>query len=217
MRGSIILYAVLALAGAAILGGLLWAIDHRGYERGAGVVRAEWDAAMRVAQAHELKRAAAIGREIARVDENRLLAERAADKATLNWQEAVRAAKRNQIALGVCDAAPAAVPSPGADPRPVGSAMVAGDPTAGLALRLRLTHEFLRLYDGAWVGVAGESIFPPVAGGAGPAGPSAIGLEDLIDVHGANAQRCSEDRREFRALIDKIRAAGAAFDKTRGN
>ena len=215
-RGSILLYGLLALAVIASLAGLYAWVDGNGYKRGASTVRGEWDAAMRIAQGHEVKRAAEIGREIARVDENRLVAERAADKATLNWQEAVRESKRNQVALGVCDAAPASVLSAGADTRLGGDMVGSGITADGSALRLRLTHEFVHHFDAAWVGLAGQSVFPAPARGTGPTGPSAIGIEDLLAVHGANAQRCSEDRREFKALIERIRAAGAAFDKTNG-
>ena len=76
----------------------------------------------------------------------------------------------------------------------------------------------MRQYDGAWTGISGESVFHITAWGEGAAGssPTSYALEDLRDIHGINAQRCSEDRRGFQALINKIEAASAAFDRSNG-
>ena len=213
-RGNTLLvYLGLAVVALGLLYALFQFIDSHwetsaGIERGESNKQALWDEANRKAEAQKQRTAAAVAKELIRVDENRLVAEAKADKSNLNWQEAVRESKRNNVALGVCepaetqqDNAVAAVEGSGirAVPRPPG---------------IRLSWEFVRQFDSAWTDLAGESVFPVAAWGEGSAGssPSPYTLEDTRDIAGINAQRCSADRREFKSLITKIEAAERAWD-----
>lgn len=107
------------------------------------------------------------------------------------WNRA-RTALR-ETALAVCPDEPA---------KP-GSAVVAGNS------RLRLTYGFLRLYDGAWTGDAGQPIFGdpgrPPEGAPAAGAPSARGLDDALDAHAENARRASENYRQLKRLTETLK------------
>lgn len=214
-RGEILLYALVAVGLVGALYGLYNAIDSRAYARGLAQKQAEWDAANRAAEAEERARRTEVARLLLLEEQRRLAAEQAAKTNHNQWQEAVRESRRQGNTLAECNpAAEPAGPSAGAD--------AAGGAGAGLrapglggsghatgSAVVRLTPEFVRLYDRAWTGLAGEPLFGVAAGREAPASAGAAWRtpDELLDVHGHNAQSCSADRRELDALIRRIEAA----------
>ncbi len=89
------------------------------------------------------------------------------------------------------------------EPAKPGATAVAGGP------RLRLTHGFLRLFDGAWTGDAGQPLFGdpgrPPEGAPAADTPSARGLDEALDVHGENARRASENYRQLNRLTETLK------------
>lgn len=206
----------LVAAGAAVA--LLWAvvawIDGRGYERGRLEVRAEWDKANRKAAADELARQAAITAALVEEQGKTETAERLAEDNDRKWKEAQRDSSRKGTVLAVCP--PAEEPSAGTGD--VGSGLRAPRPSAaahaGGGAGVRFSWQFVLLYDAAWTGADGKPVFPASAGAQGPADAGAAspyGPGDLLDIHGENARGCSADRREYKALMNKIKAAEAAW------
>lgn len=111
-----------------------------------------------------------------------------ARKHETNWNQARNALR--DTALFVCPSPP----EPGA---------VASAP------RLRLTYGFLRLWDGAWTGDAGQPVFgdpggPPESAPAAGA-PSTRGLDEALDNHGENARRASENYRQLKRLTETLK------------
>src|SRR3990167_747430 len=211
-------YLVLAIVVLGMLYGLLAWVDNNwetsaGVRKGEAFRQAEWDAANRQAETDEKERQAAI--TAALLDEQKLAdaADRRADDSHTLWKEAQRDARRKGTALAVCAGTPEPQPSggdSGGGLRAPPSVAPAGDPG------IRLTWGGLRLYDAAWTGSDGKPVYPTPAGSDGTAGPGAASpyrLDDLVDVHGINAERCSADRRDYRALINRIRAAEAAWGR----
>lgn len=204
-RGSmLIVYAIVAIAAVGMIwGAISW---HAGvhYKRGLADKQVEWDAANRKAAAEELARRLAVARALKLADEARQAADNQAKVNEDKWKEAVRENRRKGVPLATCPEAPA----PGAPAAPPGAESGGGG--------VRFTWSFVRLYDGAWTGKAGEPLYPAAAGGEGVPGPAAAspyGPADVLDVHGDNAGGASECRREYRSLVEKIRAAEQAFDK----
>ena len=214
-RGSILLYALVAIGLVGALYGLYNAIDSRAFARGQAQKQAEWDAANRVAEDEERARRTEVARQLLLEEKRRLVAEQAAKTNHTQWQEAVRESRRRGNTLAECtQAAEPAGPSAGADA--AGAAGVGlrapglgGGGHAAGAAGVRLTAEFVRLYDGAWTGLAGEPLFGIAAGREAPAAAGAAwrSVDELLDVHGHNAQSCSADRRELDTLIRRIEAA----------
>jgi hypothetical protein len=210
------LLAAIALLGAVY--GFYAAVDGRAYKRGAAEKQGEWEAANRAAQALQRAREQDVSDAIKEKEAQRTAAADRAEGFEIRWKEARREIRRNGNPLATCDAPPSAPPLAGAAPADV--ARSPADPAA-LRGRVRFTWDFVRLYDAAWTGPGGESVFGAAAGLAGafaadpaaPAGPSAYGPDELLDVHGDNAARASACRRDFSALIEKIRAAEAAWGK----
>lgn len=211
------LLAVGALVGA--LSGLYWMVERHGYQRGMAVKQGEWDRASAKARDEQLEREKAVSVALAEADTKRQAAQDKASNYYARWQEAKRESQRSGAALAVCGEARAMagmdgslVAGGGEAPAPAGAA---ADAAGG---GIRFTHEFVRLYDGAWASEAGESVFDPDAWYSQPAGAGAAspyGPEDVLEVHGENARRCSEDRQEFRALMQRIRDAEQAWEATK--
>lgn len=85
---------------------------------------------------------------------------------------------------------------------------------------VRLNWGWVRDYDAAWTGAAGESVFgdrPKPEGTAGAAdAASSYGLAELAGVHGDNAAKCSKIRRQLNELVDTLDRLEADFDAKRG-
>lgn len=231
-RGVTLIQAAIALAAlaslvAATLGAIAW-VDSRGYNRGVAETETRWNEANRKAQAEQRAREAAVAAALAEEQDRRLSAEARAEQNDRKWREAVRDSRRNKVALGTCVQPATKRADAGADGRgphagagelvgggiraPSVGADAARDPVLG---SIRLTWEFVRLYDAAWTSRSGEPVFESPAGGeaAQSADASPYGLDEVIEVHGENAASCSADRREFQALIGRIEAAEAAWGK----
>ena len=189
---GLIVYAVLALAILGTLSGIAWKIR----ESGKDAIRVEWAEANRLAQ------------EAA----DRLTAERAMEgrKAVIALQQAQGKAKTYETryqALRRSQANATLATCRGITPpiaKPATGAVASREPDSGL----RLTWAYVLLHDRAWVGKDGEPVFsgagiPP--GGAAETDPSPYGPGEILDNQGINAQRCSEDRRNYGALVDLIR------------
>ena len=202
-RGSMLLvYAIVAIAAVGMIwGAISW---HAGvhYKRGLADKQVEWDRANVRAAAAQRARELDVSEAIKEKEAQRMAAnDKAADYET-RWKEAVRENRRKGVPLATCDQAPA----PGAP------TAVAGAPAGGV----RFTWEFVRQYDSAWTGRAGEPLYPAPVGpeaaeGSGAASP--YGPADVLDVHGDNAAGASECRREYRSLVEKIKAAEKAWGK----
>ena len=192
MGFGLIVYAVLALGILGTLAGIGYSIR----KAGADAVLAEWNAANLKAQEEQAARemaAALIARKAA--GELAAAQQKGAEYAA-KWRKARAEAQKP---LASCHTAP---PSDAAHP-------VATMPsTPADTLRLRFSWEFVRLFDTAWTGKDSEPVFgntgiPP--SGASITDSSPYGAEEVIDAHGINAQRCSEDRRNYAALVKLIR------------
>lgn len=193
---ALVLGIITALAGA------VWWVDDNGFDRGTAKAEARWAAADRKAEAEKAKDRAAALRIIRDQAAALMRATENATQSNQQWQEARNAARRNRTPLAVCTE-----PTPANEASPASVAQ--RDSPA-------LTWEFVRLYDTAWTGKAGESVFTgrPVAAGevvsAGAASPYTV--DDVIDTHGENAKRCSADRRRLDALVDALDKLEADFD-----
>lgn len=207
--GWIQLVAVLAAA-AALVALVEWgvhSVDQRGYARGVAEITAKREAADRVAQESQRAREVAVQKAITTADEKRQVAEVKAKESETKRQEAIREARRNRVALAVLEPA-------SADRGAVANGIRAPvDTSAGVfaAGSVRLTWEFVREYDSAWTGSDGKPLFNAVGGSESSASGSPYGLTDIIDIHGENAKRCSEDRLNYQTLIDKVKAAQSAW------
>lgn len=95
------------------------------------------------------------------------------------------------------------------------SATAAGDAldAAGAGPRVYLNWGWVRDYDAAWTGAAGESLFgdrPGAARATQPAGsPSPYGLAEVSERHAGNAAKCSRAIRQLNELIDVLDALEA--------
>lgn len=189
---TLIVYGLLALAALAALGGLYGL----GYKAGSQAKQVEWDAANQEAQAKadEERR----GREaLARAESAKLQSAQArARDFEARWRTARAGA--GTLAVAECPASP-----PGAS-----TVAVAGSsPDGGVshaAPVVRVTAEFVRLWDGSWSGPDGKPVFPDTGGTAEKAAPPGPTIGAVLDNHAENASRCSETSRQLGALIDLI-------------
>jgi len=194
-RGSLLVTLGLAVGALILVAAIgLWVDRHwettAGVRKGEAKVRADWDRKNLEAQAAE-DLAAAERLKLAREHAKRLLkADEAATAANNSWKEAVNDLKRSKRALAVC-----------AEPK--------GSEDGG-SPGVLLTGDFVRLFDAAWTGSQGEPLFGVLGGGAAPGGPpdpaEAVGPDEVLDAHGANARTCSDNLRRLDALTVKIRA-----------
>jgi len=189
---GLIVYAVLALAILGTLSGIAWKIR----ESGKDAIRVEWAEANRLAQEAADRLTAERALEARKAVIALQQAERKAADANSKWK-ALRRSQANAV-LATCPSI-----NPSVDKSATG-AVASQQPDSGL----RLTWAYVLLHDRAWVGKDGEPVFsgagiPP--GGAAETDPSPYGPGEILDNQGINAQRCSEDRRNYGALVDLIR------------
>lgn len=184
---GLLAYGIVALLILGALSSIGYIIRRSGYEA------AMLEVAERDRLAAEQEKARAQAREaLARLEAQRLLkAQEAAAAANQKWQEARNELRRKQKPLIIAEC-----PSGGGlKPAPAG------------APRLRLAWEFVSLYDAAWTDSDGKPVFGFQRGGVAAgseAGASPYAADDLLDVHGENAKRCSENARRLDALTAKI-------------
>lgn len=203
---GLIVYLVLALAVVGALGAIYHGIDSRAEERGELKVQARWDAqnakdAERARQRRDDQLATA-----RRHSEQLHLAQAEAAANEQLWREAREEGRRNGTALAVCTKGKGAANAGGSNAGPR-----ADD---GGGLDLRLTWQFVGLWDSAWTGPDGKPVHGDPGGvlaraqSADPAAPSPYGPDDVLDNHKANADACSADRRllaRLTALIKDLR------------
>ena len=197
------LVAIIGIVGA-VYGVITW-VDHRwettaGIKEGQRITKVEWAAANEKAEkeASKKKRAAELlAEELAR----QLIEAEGNAKDYERKYAAERAARKRAAApLGFADCGKT---------QPTGGTENAQPQTAtDVTPTLRLSWGFVRDYDAAWTGKAGQPIFGIQPGGAAasePAGaPSPLKLDDVLDNHADNAALCSTDRRRLDAMINKI-------------
>ncbi len=144
------------------------------------------------------------------------LADKTAEDYRSKWKEARDAIKRKgtPLAVGDCnpvDAGAAAIPSATG-----GSGLVA---RRG-AVNLRLTWEFVGLWDAVYTASDGKPVFGDTTGiekgSAGPGAPSPYGPDEILDNHEANAARFDACRRQLRALNATIDGLQGKWDKEHG-
>lgn len=121
----------------------------------------------------------------------------AAENYRQAWKEKRDAAKRSGTPLAVADCGPAPA---GQISAPAGGGLVV--PRGAVALRL--TWEFVGLYDSAWTASDGKPLFGDTAraekGSAGPGAASPYGPDEILDNHEINSARFDACRRQLRAL-----------------
>jgi hypothetical protein len=211
---GILAYLIAGGALLAVLAGLYWGIERHGYARGAAAVQLKWEAANREAAAEQREREKAVSKALTDADTVRQAAQDRASDYNVKWQEVKRELQRKNTRLAV-QRDQAGVSATGKPEAPA----VDAAPDVGAGVGIRVTWGFVQLYDSAWTGTGGEPVFPIAAGyspTAGPGAASPYGPADIVEVHGENAQRCSADREELRALMARIRMAEEAWDSRRG-
>lgn len=123
----------------------------------------------------------------------------AADEYQQKWKEQRNAAKRSGTPLAVVDGCTA-----GAGSATAGSGLK--DPVG--PVRLRLTWEFVSLWDSAYTGSDGQPLFGDTARtektAAGPGAASPYTADDVLDRHEVNTARWDTCRRQLRALVETI-------------
>ena len=217
IASSLIIYGIMAVVGVAgIYGAYRWA-----YNRGATSVQEKWDEANRIEAAKEAERKAGEEKILAEEKTKRALAEKQAAQAELNWKEAVDAARKadRKLARGTCPPPAVGVPAkpaPGAPPSPqpkvTPNLMVDGGD-------VRFTWEFVGLYDSAWTNREGKPVHGTPEGvlkSAGQTDATALapyGPQEVIEVHGKNAVRCSSIERLYNSLIDTIQKLEMDWDR----
>lgn len=222
---DLVLYVLLAgavVTGVVILQRMIASHAEFHYQRGLAEKQLEWDKDKERAAEVQRRKERAVADALLAEEKRRLAAETAAADANQRWEEARREA-RNRKPMVVCPPVdvergragrPVAGTAGASDP----AAPVAGDPAGDSGGGPRLTWDFVLLYDAAWTGADGQPVFGAAAGGAEAARAGAASPytpDDALDVHGANARRCSEDRRTLAELIGKIERAAEAWDQER--
>jgi hypothetical protein len=187
-------------------------IEKRGYERGVGEVRAEWNAAKLKAEEERKERDAAVAGALDTLAKKVAAAEAEADRNKTEWQEARNEARRNGRQLAACSKpAPRVAGEAGANPSS------ANDPAADSGGAVLFHWRFVGLYDGAHRGLDGKPLFAATAQHARAPEradtPSPYTPDDVIDVHGANADSWADCRRDLNAAIDKVEAAEQAWGR----
>lgn len=195
---TLLVYGIIAAAVLAALAGAIWGIYHKGYSAGEASVRLEWEQANRAAQAKADAERQGREQEARKASAALQQAESTAADWQQKWKEARRASRN--IPLAVCPSEAPQVP-----PGPAPSEAVA---TPGGGIGLRLTWSFVMQHDAAWLGESGQPVFnfsgvPPSGSTTASAAP--YGLDELLDNHAINAQRCSEDRMNYGALVRLIK------------
>ena len=117
----------------------------------------------------------------------------AAEDFKSKWDQARREARNARTALVSCPN------TPGSSTTNATEGADAGVP--------RLSYEFLREYDTAWTGPDGKPVFsdPPRPAEALLGAASPVTSADALETHRANAERCSDNRRQLDVLTTLIR------------
>ena len=192
-RGSLILYALVALAVMGTLAAIVAGIYSKGREAGRLSVQTAWDEANRKAAAQ--------------AEKDRQFRESEANKAVAAQQSAERKARdyesKWRMARNVLRDVPLAIPScPSTEPEnaPTG-------PDSRPSAPLMLTWAFSLQWDAAWTGQTGEPVFPDTGDPASrpPAAGAAVSIDQALDNHAENAARCSANSRQLGNLIGLIR------------
>jgi len=197
-----IVYAIIVVALLLAVVAMVAGIYHKGYSAGEAEIKSQWEAADRKAQ--DQADAARKARELIAQQTSTALqqSQAKADDYAQKWQQARRAAR--SVPLAVCG--PRSTPPP-----KDGAPATVASPDGGIGLRL--TWSFVLQHDAAWSGDSGQPIFPDTGlppGGAAAADPAPYEIGDLLDHDAINAQRCSEDGRNYGALVKLIRKLQAA-------
>ncbi len=195
---SLLAYGLVVLAILGSLAGLYGTIHHSGVNEGRAEVQARWDKASKAAQE--------------RRDANRVVAQNTASKSASDLAAAQQKgaeyaalwrASRNrkpESSLAGCSGAPTA-----------NATGTAGTQPSTPAVRFSLG--FLRDWNGAWTGAAGQPVLPdspPLALKSADTLTS-IGAGAVLDNQAANAEACSKDRRSLDSLIDQIEKLRAGW------
>ena len=211
MVGAVV--GVVAIIGLMVAGQVYVAsVEQKGYDRGVAETKL-------AAEEERKARDAAVAGALDVLAKKVGAAEAEAERYRANWTEARNGARGKQ--LGSCK-------GPGSNPRPSAPASrMAGEPAAqdpgaagvagGDRGGVRLLWRFVGLYDGAHVGNDGKPVFGATAEYAGAPeradAASPYGLDEVIDTHGANAQKWADCRRDLNAAIDAVEAAEAAYER----
>ena len=201
-RGSIYVYAAIAVAGIAALSGIYFA----GYRAGGNAIRADWAAADQAAQAEADMDREERQQDAWQASQDLSAAQQKARDYEIKWKQAQ---KRPGTVLAACGKPPPVDSRPTVNEgQPPAPASPSGPPDG-----LRFTWAFVGLYDAAWTGQAGQPLYPDPGLPADKAIQAApVGPSDLLDTHAENASRCSAAYRQLNALIDlilKFRAQGS--------
>lgn len=190
-------YAVLARW--AVIGILVAAVGVWSYMNGVSRESDRRDAADLAAQKLEHEghtRAVAYGVEQARKAQAN---QATADDYQQKWKEMRNAVKRSGTPFAVADGCTA-------PPGPVAAGSGLKDPAG--PVRLRLTWEFVGLWDSVYTDGDGQPLFGDTVrvekAAAGPGAASPYGPDDILDRHEVNAARWDNCRRQLRALIGTI-------------
>ena len=196
----VVILAIVATTAAVLIG-----TYHQGKGAGRLEVQSRWDAD-KIARA---AKTAALEQDLSDAlkegEERRVALSAQARTHEDNWRRERREARNRGDVLAACEDGARGNAAPGI--------RQAGD--GGGAPRIRLTWSFVRQYDGAWSGADGQPVSPLAGRDLGAERARALapyGIDDVLDVAGENAISCSRDRRELARLIDRIKAAGAAWD-----
>lgn len=190
---GILAYLLAGIALVGMLSGLAWKIR----ESGKDAIRLEWGEANRKAE----EAAAVLAAERALEGRKAAIALQQAEKEARTNAERWRQARNalRDVPFAVCR-----TPRP-ASPDAASASVEAPRPDSGLLL----TWAYVLLHDRAWTGPAGGPVFShpagTVAATATPGAASSYGLDQLLENHQANAERCSENARQLGALIALIK------------
>lgn len=199
-RGNVLVVLVLVIVAAGALYAVFQFIDAHwetaaGVAKGSAQTQKKWDDANKAAQDEADRDRLAREAEARQHAKDLLAANARADDNDTKWRRD-RAANRKPLATFECPPGPA----PEGRVQPV---LADTGADSGGGVRLRLSDDFLRLYDRAWTGQEGQPIYGDPGGVAAAPGP-AVGLDAVLDTHQANAAGCSKDRRQMNKLIDLI-------------
>lgn len=220
-RGFGLIELVIVVACILAVAAVVYGIYHKGYAAGAAEKQVEWDADNAKKLAAAKARDALVDASLEAARKRAQDAEQEAEKNNRLLAEERRRAKRNGTALAAC-VTPDARASGGADDRVGGDgggrglqAPPAGGGGVAAGPRVAFTWPFVLQFDRAWTDLDGQPVQEAPAGGESPerSGASPYGAEDILDVHIANAEACSRDRRSLAAVMGRIDTAAKAWDR----
>lgn len=188
-RGSLLIYALVALAVASVIGAAVYKVK----QWGADEVRLEWAEANRLAAVEAEKQRLAREAESKKIAAAQQESERKARDYEAKWRQARNALRDVPLAVATCPSTPTGNAPSGPDSRPSGPLM--------------LTWAFSLQWDAAWTDQAGQPVFADTREPAGrpAASGAAVSLDAALDNHAENASRCSANARQLGNLIALIR------------